>query len=92
MSRDEVLVHPQFERLIAYAKLQLSASEIAMRTQLRADESALKAAAVDPWPKLLARWEAAKLEAQALRQSCAAEERQARPDFTESAAAKDDAP
>ena len=63
MSREEVLVHPQFERLIAWAKLQLSATEIAMRTQLKADEGALKAAAVDPWPKLQARWEAAKKEA-----------------------------
>ena len=90
LSRDEVLVHPQFERLIAWAKLQLSATEIAMRTQLKADEGALKAAAVDQWPKLQARWEAAKKEAAALRESIAAEERQARVDLSGSAASEVD--
>ena len=47
MSRDEVINHPQFERSIAWAKLQLNASEVTLRSQIRVDENILKERAVD---------------------------------------------
>ena len=68
MSRDEVINHPQFERLIAWAKLQLNASEVTLRSQIRVDENILKARAVDTWPKLRERLEKARIEARQLRE------------------------
>ena len=69
MTREQMLAMTdrEFERSVAWAKLQLTASEIALRTQTRVDENKLRMSAVDPWPKLKERLEKAKIEARQLR-------------------------
>jgi hypothetical protein len=70
MTREEMLAmkEDEFERSVAWAKLQLAASEVALRTQVRVDENAMKRPQVDLMPMILeklveARKEAARLAA-----------------------------
>jgi hypothetical protein len=70
MTREEMLAMPavEFERSVAWAKLQLNASEVALRSQIRVDENRLRAGGVDIWPALKARLEQAQAEARRLRE------------------------
>ena len=74
MTREEMLAMSDtvFERSIAWAKLQLNASEVALRTQVRVDENRLKKAAIDAWPQLEARLAKAREEARRLQEPDAA--------------------
>ena len=71
MTREQMLAMPdrEFERTLAWGKLQLNASETALRTQVRVDENALKKRAVDEWPKFQERLEKARIEARQLREA-----------------------
>ena len=77
MARAEVMaLSPlEFERSIAWAKLQLNASEVSLRTQVRVDNNLLKKQAVDEWPKLRERLEKARIEARQLREARLAQDK-----------------